>query len=69
MGDADDGHSTFVEGFELLFDDSAGVRVERRGGFVAEQNVGFRQEKSNQGDPLLLPDGQVGGFVLEGDVS
>ena len=50
---------------EQVLDDAGGYRVERRGGFVAEYDLGFDGQSACQAQALLLPDGEARGGCVK----
>ena len=63
----DDHHGDAQVLIELLQqgeDGDGGVGVQRGGGLVAQQDLGIRGKGPGNGNPLLLPAGQLGGIGL-----
>ena len=66
MSDQNNGHAfLFVELPEEFQDFFTGLGVEVAGGLIREQDGGIIDEGPGNGHPLLLPAGELRGFVVQ----
>ena len=64
VGDDHDREAAF-EAVHQVLDRGGRDRVERRGGLVEQQHVGFDRDRARDAEPLLLAAGEAEGAVLE----
>ena len=64
MGDDDDGVGA-AEFADQILDAGGRARIERRGRFVHQQDVGIDRQGAGQAEPLLLAAGKSQGILLE----
>ena len=62
--DHHDGDSRLMQGPAQVEQRGAALRIEHRGRFVQDDDVGAHRQRARDGDALLLPAGQGGGLAL-----
>ena len=64
VGDNDD-RQVLLQGKEQLFNFGGGDGIQRRAGFVHQQDIRFDRERAGDTEPLLLPSGETEGTDVE----